>query len=87
MTPNGRTSQTERMTTSSSTATTEVAPSSSVFLRAASTYWPKLCTGLPTLTTPMISPAPPAEVSWTGAATYITEVRGSPSTSGVVRAP
>ena len=50
---------------------------------AASTYWPKLCTGLPTLTTPMISPAS----SWTGAATYITEVRGSPSTSGVVRAP
>ena len=75
------------MTTSSSTATTEVAPSSSVFLRAASTYWPKLCTGLPTLTTPMISPAPAAEVSCTGAATYITEVRGSPSTSGVVRAP
>ena len=32
MTPNGRTSQTERMTTSSSTATTEVAPSSSVLL-------------------------------------------------------
>ncbi len=60
MTPNGRTSQTERITTSSSTATTEVAPSSSVFLRAASTYWPKLCTGLPTLTTPMISPPPAA---------------------------
>ena len=87
MTPNGRTSQTDRITTSSSTATTEVAPSSSVFRRAASTYWPKLCTGLPTLTTPMIAPAPPGEVSLIGAATYITEVRGSPSTSGVVRAP
>ncbi len=87
MTPNGRTSQTDRITTSSSTATTEVAPSSSVLRRAASTNWPKLCTGLPTLTTPMISPAPPAEVSLIGAATYITDVRGSPSTSGVVRAP
>jgi hypothetical protein len=36
----------------------------------------------------MISPpAPPAVVSWIGAATYITDVRGSPSTSAVVRAP
>jgi hypothetical protein len=88
MTPNGRTSQTDRMTTRSSTATTDVAPSSSVLRRAASTNWPRLCTGLPTLTAPMISPpAPPAVVSWIGAAAYITEVRGSPSTSAVVRAP
>ncbi len=87
MTPNGRTSQTERMTTSSSTAITDVAPSSSVLRRAASTNWPKLCTGLPTLTAPMISPPPPGDVSWIGAATYITEVRGSPSMSAVVRAP
>ena len=87
MTPNGRTSHTDRMTTSSSTATTDVAPSSSVLRRAASTYWPKLCTGLPTLTAPMISSLPPGAMSRIGAATYITELRGSPSTSGVVRAP
>ena len=87
MTPNGRTNQTERMTTSNSTATTEVAPSSSVFLRAASMNWPKLCTGLPTLTAPMMAPPPAAELSRTGTATYITEVRASPSMSAVVRAP
>jgi hypothetical protein len=75
------------MMTSSSTATTEVAPSSKVFLRAASTNWPKLCTGLPTLTAPTMTPPPLGDKSWIGTATYITEVRGSPSMSAVVRAP
>jgi len=70
------------MIASSSTATTEVAPTSIVLRRAATTYWPKLSTGLPTLTAPMISLS-----TRIGAAAYITEVRGSPSTSGVVRAP
>ena len=82
MSPSGRTSHTATMTASSSTATTEVAPTSSVLRRAASTNWPKLCTGLPTLTAPAISW--PRRI---GAATYITDVLGSPSTSGVVRAP
>jgi hypothetical protein len=50
--------------------------------RASSTNWPKLCTGLPTLTTPTIS-----LFQRTGAAAYITEVIGSPSMSREVRAP
>ena len=70
------------MTTSNSTATTEVAPTSSVLRRAASTNWPKLCTGLPTLTAPMMRPS-----ASTGAATNITCVFASPGTSGVARAP
>ena len=82
MTPNGRTSHTETITASSSTATTEVAPTSSVLRRAASTNWPKLCTGLPTLTAPTI---------WSPHADRRGDVHhrgvGSPSTSGVVRAP
>src|SRR5437764_1295226 len=69
MSPSGRTSHTATMTASSSTATTEVAPTSSVLRRAASTNWPKLCTGLPTLTAPAISW--PRRI---GAATYITDV-------------
>ena len=44
--------------------------------------WPKLWTGLPTLTAPMISP-----FTRTGAATNITDDFGSPGTSGVARAP
>ncbi|MDT4848621.1 hypothetical protein FQZ97_827150 [compost metagenome] len=67
---------------SSSSASAEPTPTQMVRTRASSTNWPKLCTGLPTLTTPTIS-----SFQRIGAPTYITEVRGSPSTSREVRAP
>ena len=50
--------------------------------RAAATNWPKLCTGLPSETTPTISPS-----QRMGAATYMTVLPGSLATSRVVRAP
>ena len=82
MRPNGRTSQTDTINASATTPATETSPTYKVLRRAASTNWPKLCTGLPTDTAPMI---------WlfqrTGAPAYMTEVRGSSATSGVVRAP
>ena len=53
-----------------------------VLRRAASTNWPKLCAGLPTLTAPTIWPS-----RRSGAATYITAVVVSSTRSGVVRAP
>ena len=53
-----------------------------MLLRAAETNWPKLCTGLPRLTAPTISPC-----QRIGAPTYITALSASPATSRVVRAP
>ncbi len=70
------------MIASTSNAKAEPTPTHSVRARASSTNWPKLCTGLPTLTMPTIS-----LFQRIGAPTYITEVRGSTSTSREVRAP
>ena len=76
------------MTTSSSTATTEVAPSSQ---RLPARRLDELAEALHRLAdadgADDLARRRRATRSRIGAATYITEVRGSPSMSGVVRAP
>jgi len=57
-------------------------PATSILRSARSMNWLMVASGLATVSTPITRPA-----SVTGAATYITELRSSVSTSRVARAP
>ena len=80
--PNGRISQNESTSASAKADSADTMPTEMMLPRAAETNWPKLCTGLPSVTTPTISP-----FQRIGAPTYITLLCLSAATSRVVRAP